>query len=148
MTARYKIRLKTVHAIAREGEPSEPIDGPDRAAAIVRGIIDANGWHDREVFLALAMDARGRIVGQHVVAIGTLTACLVHPREVFAPMIVMSAASIIVAHTHPSGDATPSDEDYVLTDRLDAAGDILGIPVTDHLVVTRTAHQSARRAKW
>lgn len=95
-----------------------------------------------ETFWVLLLDVRGRPLGAEQVAQGTLTACLVHPREVFAPAIRARAASIVVAHNHPSGDPEPSEEDRVLTQRLAEASDLLGIPLLDHVVVARDGHRS------
>ena len=75
---------------------------------------------------------------------GTLNASLVHPREVFRPAILASAAAIILVHNHPSGDPEPSDEDVSLTKRLVKAGEILGIEVLDHLVVAKRGFVSLR----
>ena len=79
----------------------------------------------------------------NVVAIGSLTAALVHPREVFKPAILSNAAAVVLAHCHPSGDPTPSAEDLALTKRLCEAGDLLGIRVLDHLVL---GHEGAYRS--
>lgn len=95
-----------------------------------------------ESFWVLMLDARGRPIGTRCVALGTLTACLVHPREVFAPAVRMRAASIVVVHNHPSGDPIPSDDDAALTDRLACAGAVLGIPLIDHVVVARGGYRS------
>ncbi|MBI2378917.1 MAG: JAB domain-containing protein [Deltaproteobacteria bacterium] len=81
------------------------------------------------------LDARGRAIGVVMISRGTLTSSLVHPREVFAPAISARAASIILAHNHPSGDPSPSDEDFELSERLKVAGAVLGIPVVDSLVL-------------
>jgi DNA repair protein RadC len=80
-----------------------------------------------------------------VVSIGTLTATLVHPREVFAPAISCGAASLVVAHNHPSGDPTPSHEDRLLTQRLSEAGRLLGLQLDDHLVIGRSGYVSLRQ---
>lgn len=66
---------------------------------------------------------------------GTLTASLVHPREVFGPAIRMGAAAIILAHNHPSGDTTPSEEDQTVTKRIHEAGMLLGVPLLDHVII-------------
>ncbi len=76
------------------------------------------------------------MIAKRTITIGTLTASLVHPREVFADAITDRAASIIVAHNHPSGSITPSRDDLELTSRLQKAGDLLGIPVSMHVIVT------------
>jgi DNA repair protein RadC len=89
----------------------------------------------QEVFFAIGLDARNGLVGEVEVARGLLTGVEVHPREVFRPMIRMAAAGAVVAHNHPSGDPTPSDEDLGLTRRLRAVGELVGIPLVDHVVI-------------
>lgn len=95
-----------------------------------------------ESFWVLMLDVRGRLLGEECVAIGTLSACLVHPREIFAPALRLRAAQVILVHNHPSGDTTPSAEDLELTERLTEAGQLLGIPVLDHVIVARSGHRS------
>ena len=90
---------------------------------------------DREVFSALLLDAKNRLVRAVTVSIGTLTTSLVHPREVFKAAIRHSAASIILAHNHPSGDPTPSREDIEITEKLAEAGRVLGIDLLDHVIL-------------
>jgi DNA repair protein RadC len=90
---------------------------------------------DHEVFVALTLDAKHRVLGIHKVAQGSATSVEVHPREVYASVVREAGAAVIVAHNHPSGDPDPSAEDCDLTDRLVQAGNILGIPLLDHLVV-------------
>lgn len=114
-----------------------------RDAGVIRYACDAvaalrpiyEGLPPQEVFIVMSLNARGRPTRADVVGVGTLTATLVHPREVFAAAIVARAQAIIVAHNHPSGDATPSDEDIELAERLRAAGELMGIPVVDFLVL-------------
>lgn len=89
----------------------------------------------KEHLLAFYLDARSRLLHLETVSIGTLSASLVHPREVFAPAIVHAAAAVIVVHNHPSGDCSPSNEDKDATRRLARSGELLGIPLLDHLIV-------------
>lgn len=100
----------------------------------------------QERFVVVALDARNRILARHVAAVGSLTACIVHPREVFAPLIRDRAAATILIHNHPSGDPSPSAEDLELTERLTQAGRLLGIIVLDHLVVGNDGYYSFRDA--
>jgi DNA repair protein RadC len=100
----------------------------------------------QERFLVVALDARNRIIRHHVVALGSLAVCVVHPREVFGPVIRDRAAAVILVHNHPSGDPTPSPEDVELTDRLAKAGQLLGITVLDHLVIGKEGYFSFRDA--
>ena len=90
---------------------------------------------DREEFLAVLLDGRNQVTGFNVVSTGTLTASLVHPREVFKPAILGNAAALILLHNHPSGDPEPSAEDKALTERLRQAGDLIGIRILDHVVI-------------
>jgi DNA repair protein RadC len=83
----------------------------------------------------LLLNQKNRVVGVNTVSIGSLTASVVHPREVFKPAILSNAAAIILAHNHPSGQPQPSQEDRVLTVRLVAAGKLLGISVLDHVII-------------
>ena len=88
-----------------------------------------------EVFKAVLLDAKHGIIRDITVSEGSLTVSVVHPREVFNVAVRESAAAIIFVHNHPSGDPQPSEEDHVLTQRLVAAGEILGIRVLDHIVI-------------
>lgn len=97
---------------------------------------------DREVFLALLVDGKNHVLGFHEVSVGSLTAALVHPREVFKAAILASAAAIILVHNHPSGDPEPSQEDHAITERLKQAGTLLGISVLDHVVIGHDAYRS------
>jgi DNA repair protein RadC len=90
---------------------------------------------DHERFIVVALDARHRVLALDQVAQGSATSVEVHPREVFALLVRQAATAAIVAHNHPSGDPEPSLEDRRLTERLKEAGEILGIPLLDHLVV-------------
>ena len=88
-----------------------------------------------EEFWALYLDAKGRLLHESRISQGTLTSSLVHPREVFAPALLHRAASVVVAHNHPSGDPEPSREDVATTNRLRKSGKLLGIELVDHIVV-------------
>jgi len=90
----------------------------------------------KEHFVALYLNARHELIHKEIVSIGTANASLVHPRDVFAPAIVHNAVAVIVAHNHPSGDATPSAEDRDVTHRLKEGGRLLGISVLQHIIIT------------
>ena len=96
----------------------------------------------KEHFVVLYLNARNQLVHKETVSIGTLNANLVHPREVFEPAIKHSAANIIVAHNHPSGDSKPSEDDLEITKRLTEAGKIMGIEIADHIIVAKNSHLS------
>ena len=90
---------------------------------------------DREHFVILMLDQKNQVIGINTVSIGSLTASVVHPREVYKPAILSNCAALILGHNHPSGDPQPSKEDRAITQRLKEAGALLGINVLDHLVI-------------
>lgn len=118
----------------RQFEVSERpiIDSPEKAVEQLVDIRDKK----QEYFVCLTLDGANRLIAKRIITIGTLTASLVHPREVFAEAISDRAASIIVAHNHPSGNLEPSQADTQITERLKIAGELLGISIVDHIVVT------------
>ena len=93
--------------------------------------------HKKEHFVVFFLDSRNQEIKRELISVGTLNANLVHPREVFEPAIAHSAAHIIIAHNHPSGNAEPSEEDRIVTKRLVEAGKILGIEIADHVIVSQ-----------
>lgn len=97
---------------------------------------------DREVFLAVNLSGRLTINSIHVVSVGDLTHSIAHPREVFKAAILANAASIALAHNHPSAEATPSDEDIKITRKLIEAGKILDINVIDHIIIAGDSYLS------
>src|SRR5438093_1449540 len=90
---------------------------------------------DREHFAIILLNQKNRVIGIHTVSVGSLTASIVHPREVFKSAILSNAASIICGHNHPSTDCQPSKEDRAITQRLKEGGALLGINLLDHLVI-------------
>lgn len=99
----------------------------------------------QEHFVCLSLDGGQRLIAQRTITVGTLDTVLAHPREVFADPIADRAASVIVAHNHPSGDAKPSDGDITLTQQLVASGQLLGIPLRDHIIVSESSSYSFRQ---
>jgi DNA repair protein RadC len=98
-------------------------------------LMDRLRFQTQEHFVVLILDTKNRVIAEETISIGSLNASIVHPREVFKPALKRSAASIICAHNHPSGDPTPSRKDLEVTRRLLEAGRILGIEVLDHVVI-------------
>lgn len=90
---------------------------------------------DRETFVALYLNTKNRVIKKEVVSYGSLNANIVHPREVYKEAILNSAAHVVVAHNHPSGDPSPSKEDLDITERLCKAGEVIGISLLDHVIV-------------
>lgn len=122
----------------RQFEVSERpiIDSPEKAVEQLAEIRDKK----QEYFVCLTLDGANRLIAKRIITIGTLTSSLVHPREVFAEAIADRAASIIVAHNHPSGSLNPSTADLEVTERLKSAGELLGINLIDHVVITTKSH--------
>lgn len=98
----------------------------------------------REHFVGFYLNARHQLLARTMISVGSLSASIVHPREVFVPAVAGSAAGVIVAHNHPSGDPEPSPEDLAVTRRLREAGDLLGIELLDHLVVAERGYVSLK----
>lgn len=98
----------------------------------------------KEYFVVFLLNARNQLTRKETVSIGTLSASLVHPREVFEPAIRYNSAAVIIAHNHPSGDPAPSDADIKITAQLVEAGNIMGIEILDHVIVTRDNHLSMK----
>lgn len=96
----------------------------------------------KEQFRGLYLNSRYQIVHDEVISVGTLTANIVHPREVFAPALEHGAAALIIAHNHPSNDLQPSNADLEVTEQLQAAGQLLGIDLLDHLIINNRTYKS------
>jgi DNA repair protein RadC len=119
--------------LGRVRNPGRPvISSPADVDGLLRGRI-AN--LDRENFVAVLLNTKNEVIGFPTISVGTLSASLVHPREVFKPAIRASAASIVLAHNHPSGKVGPSREDREVTRRLTEAAQIIGIEVLDHVIL-------------
>lgn len=101
----------------------------------------------KEHLIVLSFDTRNKFLGMDTISVGTLNANLVHPRETFDAAIRRHAAHIIVAHNHPSGDPEPSEDDLEITKRLVESGKILGIEITDHIIVTKNRFFSFKERK-
>jgi DNA repair protein RadC len=101
------------------------------AAAIMRETLDA----DRERLVCLHLDANLSIIGFEIVSIGTLSATLINPREIFKAAILMNSNKIMLLHNHPSGDCSPSAEDIEVTRKVKEGGDLLGIELLDHVIL-------------
>ena len=124
----------------RQFEVSERpiIDSPEAAVAQLADIRHKK----QEYFVCLTLDGANRLITKRIITIGTLTASLVHPREVFAEAITDRAASIIIAHNHPSGNLDPSDADLRVTEKIKSVGSIVGIGLNDHIIITNLSYRS------
>lgn len=125
----YKVRL------VRDGSQRSSLKTIKKPAD-VKAILDVFlAGADRENFVVIMLNTKNQVIGINTVAVGMLASCPVHPREVFKPIILANAAGVILGHNHPSGDPTPSQNDLILTKQLKDAGELLGIPVIDHIII-------------
>ena len=134
-----------LRATADTLECGDALTGPEQVA---RHLTPRLGPLRQEVFWTLLLDSRHRLLRELEVSRGSLDQSLVHPREVFAPALRESAACMVLVHNHPSGDPEPSPEDRQVTDRLVRVGELLGIPVVDHVVIAAQGHVSFARRGW
>lgn len=121
--------------LVREGAhpaTTAALSTPALAADVARTFLNGT---DREQFVVLLLNGKNKLIGINVVSVGSLSASIVHPREVFKGAIAANACAIICVHNHPSGEPDPSAEDREITKRINSAGQILGIRLLDHLIV-------------
>jgi len=132
-------QIKACFELGRRGD-LEPeminfdIKNPESVVKAIRASIKDKA---KEHFKLILLNPRNKIIGISTISIGTLNASLVHPREVFKDAIVHSAASVVLAHNHPSGNPEPSEDDLKITKKLVESGKILGIEVLDHIVIAK-----------
>ncbi len=133
----YHVELVRDRLIKVEPRPS--IHNPDDVVAILQ---DELLKSDREKLVCIMLNAKNVVIGMDIVSVGSLTASIAHPREIFKSAILKNAASIILSHGHPSGDPTPSREDMQMTERVAKAGEILGIKLLDHIIIGEQGNYS------
>jgi DNA repair protein RadC len=132
---RYRLKLATWIVVREAADPSpRRINNPEDAARFAQELVQACD-DDKEHFWAVLLNQKHRYLMHTEIAVGTQSASLVHPREVFGPAVREGAATMVFCHNHPSGWPDPSAEDRELTRRLKACGELLGINVLDHVIV-------------
>jgi len=139
----YRLKTFRVQFVAEPaefpaGSPCRSSEDVQRVARSIYETLDA----DKEHFVLLAMNNKNRVNGFKVISTGSLTASLVHPREVWRAALHLCAAAVVFVHNHPSGEPAPSPEDQEITRRLKETGDLLGIRVLDHVVLGSTRFYS------
>ena len=131
-----KAKLFAIRELARRMMTVSPkidvVHGPEDVAHFA---MPRYRFEDKEHFAIVVLNTKNHIIAMPDISIGSLTASVVHPREVFREALKYPAASIILLHNHPSGDPSPSREDIAVTQRLAKAGKILDIPVLDHVII-------------
>ncbi len=133
----YKVRVKLVRERAGDFGPAM-----NCAADVAELLRDELVSLDREQIFCLHLDVKNRLISRETVSTGTLSSAICHPREIFKAALLANAASVVLAHNHPSGDPEPSREDIELTRRLIRVGLLLGVPVLDHVVVAEDGFRS------
>ncbi len=135
MSRRYRLKVATWTVVREPGQPSpRRLDSPAAVALLAQDLANAAD-DDREHFWAIFLNAQNRYLMHTEVSVGTQSAALVHPREVYGPALRAGAAAVIVIHNHPSGDPAPSTEDLRLTRQLADAARLLDLRLHDHLIV-------------
>ena len=131
--------------LVREGEQlSVKISQPKDVYELVKDELTSA---DREMLLSIMLTTSNHLIGVETVSIGTLSSTTTSPREVFKSAILSNACGIILCHNHPSGELCPSGCDYLITDEMTKAGDLLGIRVVDHVVVSHMGYRSIKECK-
>ena len=129
----YRVRLLSLSVVREPDAGVSPLlSDPAAVAALFRQLMADD---DREHFWALYLNSQNRLIAAHEVSVGTLSASLVHPREVFKPALLCGAASVIIGHNHPSGEPAPSQEDMRLTRQLAEAAKLLDLRLLDHVII-------------
>jgi len=116
-------------------ETAISVDSPSKIVAPVIERLKKIQFQEVESFVVITLDSSHKIIDMYVTSTGTVNRTLVHPREVFRHAIADNSVAVIIAHNHPSGNLTPSNEDMDITKRLKQAGKIIGIQVLDHIIV-------------
>jgi DNA repair protein RadC len=139
--------------LAQYAAARAPMDSPEMACQFWRDVIAVDPSHeaDKEHLVAVLLNAKLRMIGYHVVSVGSLNEALAHPREIFRAAILAGAYALILMHNHPSGDPSPSEADRRLTKNIREAASILQINLLDHVIVDspgigRPAYFSFREA--
>lgn len=123
---------------------------PDKAAEVFRAVLNMSDVIDREKehLWVMGLNIRNKIIYIECVSMGIISETLVHPREVFKRSILNNASSILICHNHPSQEASPSDNDFKTTKQLTQAGEIIGIKVLDHIIITQNSYYSITNAVY
>ena len=148
-TGTTRLRELTIRYAVRKDHDGEPVvvgrslGRPSEAAAALMTLLQDE---PAEVFVILCLTTKHRVIAFHEVGRGTLDSVMVNPREVFTAALLAHAAAIVACHNHPSGDPTPSPDDLDITRRLASAGDVLGVPMLDHIIIGDGRYYSFKEA--
>ena len=145
MTIYQKLKVKVQLVREAQNIPEIKINAPDDIYSMLNN--EVQDW-DRERFLSIMLNSRNQIIGIEEVSVGSLNSAVVHPREIFKSAILANAVSIILVHNHPSGHATPSDEDTKITKQIRQAAEILNISLLDHIIIGKNGYISILDEHW
>jgi DNA repair protein RadC len=140
---KYIVPEMRLALLKEPGVKPQPIYSPDCLDKFVEPL----KHYAEEHFVAFHLDAKNQVIGYHIFSHGTVTASLVHPREVFKVALLANSHAIIVAHNHPAGSLTPSPEDLEVTTTLIKAGILMGVQVIDHIIVSSNGLHSLRETR-
>jgi len=140
MSSPKKIPILQLREEFLDYETRPIVSTPEKVYSLLKPLF----LQDREVFFLLSLNTKNGVIAIRTISIGSLSANIVHPREVFKAAILDSASHIIVAHNHPSGDPTPSKEDIELTKRLNEVSNLLSITLLDHVIIGEGRHYSLK----
>ena len=146
---KYRFAEITVKTVRRHEPSAQPADQPVKLRELWEKYVTASDWYDpdKEAMVVFLLNTRLNCIGFNLVSLRTLSETSAHPREIFRPAIAAAAHSIAIAHNHPSGDPEPTDADRCFTRRLREAGETLGMPLVDHVVIGNGKHFSFREHK-
>ena len=144
------VQLKCLLEIARRMAREEAGEGTHftSPSAVANYYMEDLRHEEQEVLLLLMLNQRGRLIKERYMFKGTVNASVISPREIFVEALASRAVQIILLHNHPSGDASPSQEDLNVTRRIKEAGQLLGIALTDHIIIGEHAYVSLREEHY
>ena len=134
----YEAKINNLMFIREYGKNSKITSGED----IFNNYSDDYKDLEKECFVVFYLDTKNKIIKREIISLGILDSSIIHPREIFKSAVLFSSARIILSHNHPSGDTTPSEEDMAITQKLKEAGELLGITVLDHVIVSKESYYS------
>ncbi len=137
-----KVSINLIKEEQRHYDKRPKINSPEDVYRFLKELMPA----DKEIFYMLSLNTKNGVIAVRLISLGSLNANVVHPREVFKAALLDSASNIIVAHNHPSGDNTPSREDIEITKKLVESGNLIGIPILDHVIIGETSPFSMKEA--
>lgn len=134
-------RLELVKEKTGRYDCNKTINQPKDAYNLIESVYKLSSYAE-ECLVLMTLNTKNQVTGLFVVSLGTINASLIHPREIFKRALLNNANSIIMVHNHPSGDLTPSQEDIGVTKRLKECGELLGVSLLDHIIVSSEGYKS------